>query len=228
MIKTINCDIGVLHVLKHSSVKDIDYLVDVLTDEGKGRVALSSSVKELLLEEKAQGKYSENALRHLVNEFQEYAGHSVLNLFRKEPVAYEEILTDVHKKLNGKDSKEKSVWQKEREIVLSLFGDEWVLLTDTQRWERCTNTKVLTGFFDMQAHLNFDEKGVLMGGLSAAASTLAWNILKESAKKAAAAGAITAVVGVAVQAMAEAYRITIPFVAQIAMLKMKNTAVLTN
>lgn len=227
MIETTKCDIGVLHVLKHSSVKDIDYLVAVLTDNGKGRVALSTSVKDLLLEEKSQGKYSENALRHLVNEFQKYGGHSVLNFFRKEPVAYEEILTDVHKKLNGKDSKTKSVWQKEREIVLSLFGEEWSLLTDAQRWERCTNTKVLTGFFDMQANLNIDEKGMLIGGLSAAASAAAWRALGTSVVGAAAATTLGAL-GVAVQSMTEAYRITIPFVAQIAMLKMKNTAVLTN
>lgn len=61
MIETTKCDIGVLHVLKHSSVKDIDYLVAVLTDNGKGRVALSTSVKDLLLEEKSQ----ENILRML-------------------------------------------------------------------------------------------------------------------------------------------------------------------
>lgn len=227
MIETTKCDIGVLHVLKHSSVKDIDYLVAVLTDNGKGRVALSTSVKDLLLEEKSQGKYSENALRHLVNEFQEYGGHSVLNLFRKEPVAYEEILTDVHKKLNGKDSKTKSVWQKEREIVLSLFGEEWSLLTDAQRWERCTNTKVLTGFFDMQAHLNFDEKGVLIGGLSAAESATAWRALG-GAVLGATVATVLGTAGMAAVTLTEAYRITIPFVAQIAMLKMKNTAVLTN
>lgn len=208
------CDPEILKLLKKADSKHIDYLVDVLTDNGNGRVALSSSIKDLLLSEKAEQNYSEAGLRHLLHELQEYGGHSLVNIFRSEPLPYSELLTDVHKKLNGLNSKKKSDLQKEREIVLSLFGNDWRALEDHERWERCTETKVITGFFKLEDTLNFDEKGLAIG-LSTAASAAAFIALRMFP-----ATAIASTLGLASQSLGEAYRITIPFVAHIAMLKM--------
>lgn len=222
MQKRVKCDEKLLSLLKQSDAREVDFLVDVLTDNGAGRVALSSSIKDLLLHQKTEHTYTEDGLRNLLHELQEYGGHSVLNLFRNEPIAYEELLTDVHKKLNGKDSKTKSVWQKEREIVLSLFGDSWRSMDDHERWERCSETKVVSGFFNMHENLNVDEKGAVFG-LSAAASAAAFVALRMFPP-----AAIASTLGMAVQSMSEAYRIMIPFVVQIARIKMMGVKAVEN
>lgn len=214
MEQPIKCDVNILKVLKNADIKQIDYLVDVLTDNGRGRVALSSSIKDLLLFQKAERDYTEQGLRYLLHEFQGFGGHSVVNLFRSEPLPYSTLLTDVHIKLNGVDSKKKSDNQKEREIVLSLFGNEWESLGDHERWERCTETKVIAGFFRMQDNLKFDTNGVVFG-LSSAASAAAFVALRMLP-----ATALAGYFGVVGQSLSEAYRVTIPFVAHIAMLKM--------
>lgn len=214
MEQPIKCDTALLALLKKAESQHIDYLVDVLTDNGKGRLALSSSIKDFLLAEKVEQDYTEQGLRHLLHELQEYGGHSVVNMFRSEPLNYAELLTDVHKKLNGLDSKKKDDTQKEKEIVLSLFGQEWQSLEDHSRWERCTETKVVTGFFKMEDNLNFDEKGFVIG-LSTAASAAAFVALRMFP-----ATAIVSTLGLASKSVGEAYRITIPFIAHIAMLKM--------
>lgn len=216
-IGPMECDKEILDILKKSDRKHIDYLVDVLTDRGNGRVALSSSVKDLLISEKNEN-YSENGLRHLIREFQDYGGHLLLNGLRKNPLSYSEILTDVHKKLNGKNSKKKSAEEKEREIVLSLFGKEWKSLEDKERWERCTNFKVIAGFFNMHKNLNFDEKNIGIGSLV----TIGTAFLIKNKWHPVAIGVNT--IALLNQGMSEAYRITIPFVAHIAMLKMLHSS----
>lgn len=214
MKKEIKCDAGLLELLQKSDSKDVGFLVDVLTDNGAGRVALSSAVKDLLIHQKAESHYNEDGLRLLLNELQEFGGHSVVNLFRKEPLPYSELLTDVHKKLNGKDSAKKSTQHKEREVVLSLLGETWRSMPDHDRWERCTEVKVVGGFFNMQEHLNIDPTGVA-AGLSASASAAAF-----IAMRAFPPAAIASSLFAAYQSMSEAYRITIPFVVQIARMKM--------
>ncbi|BCI67709.1 hypothetical protein [Acetobacter aceti] len=207
MKQPVKCDPKILQFLRKVENKHIDYLVDVLTDNGRGRLVLSSSIKDLLLAEKVEQDYTEEGLRLLLHELQEYGGHSLINKFRSNPLPYSELLTDVHRKLNGSESQKKSAHQKEREIVLSLFGNEWQSLEDHERWERCTKIKVVTGFFDMSAALDVDRKGSVTS-LSTAANTATFlgrklfrSIRTDSY-------------------LLEASRITIPFVAHIAMLKM--------
>lgn len=220
MEQPIKCDMALLQLLKRVDKNHIDYLVDVLTDNGAGRVGLSSSIKGLLLDQKTEPRYSEEALRYLLQEFQEYGGHSVMNLFRNEPLPYAELLADVHRKLNGSGTDDKSDSEKEREIVLSLFGENWQALKDHERWKICTSTKVISGTFNMQERLNFDKGNVAAG--AAAAIAVASRFIPALASRSLAAPIAAAIT--ANQSVSTAYRITIPFVAHIAMLKMLDTA----
>jgi uncharacterized protein YaaW (UPF0174 family) len=207
MQKTIKCDAALLATLRKAEKEEVDFLVDVITAGGSGRFGLSPSIKDLLIAEKHEAGYSEDGLRNLLHEFQEYGGHSFVNLFRSEPLPYEEILTDVHKKLNGKDSKKKSIAQKETEIVLGLFGAGWQAMPEGERFERATSLRVTSGFFQLSEHLRFDEKGA-MSGLATVASMAALRVVPVIAI------ASTAVL-ISEKAVGEAYRVTIPFVAQV-------------
>jgi len=209
------CDQHLLALLQRAEKKQVDFLVHILTDDGRGRVALSSSIKDFLLHERTnEDKYSKEALCHLLHEFQSFGGHSIANLFRKEPLPYNELLTDVHKKLNGENSKTKSRELKEREIVLGLFGSNWSALPDAERLERTTETVVISGFFNIKKNLNFDAAGAVTG-LSVAASAAAFVALRLHP-----AAAAISTLGIISQSVGEAYRMTIPFVVQIAYIKM--------
>jgi uncharacterized protein YaaW (UPF0174 family) len=214
MQKIVKCDTALLKLLQHSNREEIDFLVSVLTDNGAGRLALSSSIRDFLLHQKAEKTYTEDGLRNLLHELQEYGGHSIMNLLRDEPVPYVELLTDVHKKLNGKDSKTKSSLQKEREIVLSLFGENWKTMDARERWDRCTGIQVVSGFFEIDKNLSFNTEGIAFG-LSATASAAVFVALRMLPP-----AAIATASWFAVQSVSEAYRITIPFIVQIARIKM--------
>lgn len=215
----IQCDENLLRLLQQAKPEEIDFLVDVITDHGKGRAALSSSVKELLLDEKLRkNRYSEESLRFLINEFQGFGGHSLLNIFRSKRILYKEILNDVFKKLNGKNEK-KDDTIKHREIVLSLFGSDWETLTISERHSRCTNQKVLSGLFQLADSLSFDPSGSAIG-LSAAASTAVFTAARIGSRFTPWGMGATVVLGLN-SAISEAYRITVPFTAQVAWIQMR-------
>ena len=232
--KQVVCD-GVLLTRLQSALPDeIDGLVDVITAFGEGRTGLDADLKKTLVMARfdpREGRYPSDLLRSLALELQYFGGHSIANATRrlldKPSVSYSEIVDDVYKKLNGKAVKEKSLEQKERDIALALFGENWRTLSFAERYERSTSTKVLSGFFKMQKALAVDKQGRTVG-LSMSASTALF--------AAASVGvrfnpftAVVATVGAGVQSLsAEAYRITIPFVAQLGWVRLRQQAPVSN
>lgn len=213
------CDESLLRLLQQAKPEDIDFLVDVITDYGKGRLALSSSVKDLLIEEKSnKNRYSKEILRVLINEFQGFGGHSLLNVFRSKIVSYQEILNDVFKKLNGNNAK-KDAAIKHREIVLSLFGSDWENLKISERYNRSTNIKVLSGLFKISDSLLFNSSGATVG-LSAAASAAIFTAASIGSRFTLWGVGTTAALGLN-SSISEAYRVTVPFTAQVAWIQMR-------
>ena len=109
--------------------KHISELVDILTDFGSGRIALNSTVKNVLMFAKESDlDFTEKEVDLLVTEFQNYGSNSILNVFRRndELVSYSEILNDVFNVLVGdiKDSSQFSDEEKEQKIVQVLFSDK--------------------------------------------------------------------------------------------------------
>ncbi|WP_455268957.1 hypothetical protein [Rahnella aceris] len=202
----IECDEGILSLLLPTEKTHIDYLVDVLTDGSRGRLALSSSVKDLLLMEKAgTDPYSEEILRQLLHEFQTYGGHSIANMFRKAPLPYKTILRDVHTKLRGVGTESKTDLKLEQEIVTGLFGSEWKDMPEHTRLDRSTEMNVVSGLFNLgkivepkETARNFGAK--IFSNVASIAQTYA-NLSP-------------------ILSIGEAYRVTIPFVAQLAYIKM--------
>jgi hypothetical protein len=113
------CDQSMLEHLSSVSAADIDRLVDILTDFGRGRASLDADIKKTLVMARHNprpSRYGEQHLRAIANELQ-HGGHSVANLVRnlrdKPPLSYESIVDNVHAKLNGKNTEAKSVEAKE-------------------------------------------------------------------------------------------------------------------
>lgn len=229
----IQCDQSMLDRLNNLSVAHIDGLVDILTDFGRGRASLDAESKKTLVmarHDPRANRYGEQHRRLIANELQHYGGHSVANLVRnfrdKPPLAYESIVNNVHAKLNGKDTAAKSVEAKECEIALALYGPPSDTLSLDARIERSTTMKVLNGLFFIEES-SYIKDFVLKGGLFAGISTLIkspgsravlgklairvhpWAVLASSA----------AFVGEKLSA--EAYRVTIPFVAEMGWIQLQ-------
>ncbi len=100
----------------------IDCLVDIITDNGKGRIALNSTVKDLLLSDK-NNNYHRETIRILVNEFCTFGGGTLRNMVKSQP-SYSEILNDIYKELKGNNF-HLSDDEKELFIVQKQYGDEF-------------------------------------------------------------------------------------------------------
>lgn len=103
----------------------IDELIDILTDFGSGRIALNSTVKDVLLNEKELSlcnTYSKEFIELIITEFQLYAGNSLINQIRKNLVSYEEALNDVYTILCN-NSNQHSIQEKENYILKELLGN---------------------------------------------------------------------------------------------------------
>lgn len=171
----------------------IDELIDILTDFGSGRVALNSTVKDVLLHEKELSlcnSYSKEFIELIITEFQLYAGNTFLNLV--ESVSYEEALDDVYSLLFDNNKKAYSMQQKENSIL-----------------NRLLDKKVETSSFEDRLKASRKYYRIFKKSISNQPVTGSFSKFIRSF-----ANSIFPLAK-------EAYRITLPFILQISWLKMK-------
>ena len=133
----------------------VNDLIDILTDFGKGRVALNSTVKNVLISAKESSRpFRRKDVDLLLFEFQKYGGNTIVNVMRSKDslVPYREILDDVFKLLIGGEDQFTDE-QKERKIVEKLFSGEWKCMSFSERYEKS---------IDM---VNIIKKNVIGGGV---------------------------------------------------------------
>lgn len=191
-----------INFLSKLDKKHVDELIDILTDFGKGRIALNNKVKDVLLFEKeisTASSYCPEFIKLIITEFQLFSGNSLVNQFRKDPISYEEVLNDVYTHLIEDNPYHYSMSKKEEAILLKLLGSEWKIFDFNERLEKSTA-------FEIIFKPNLD-KNIGLAGLFAISRRMV-NI---------AGAAATTIFAFST----EAYRIMIPFVLQISWLKMK-------
>lgn len=231
--REIQCDQSLYERLSNIPAPDIDGLVDILTDFGRGRTSLDADIKKTLVMARHNPRphrYDERHLRVIANELQHYGGHSVANLVRnmrdKPPLSYELIVNNVHAKLNGKSTEAKSVQVKECEIALALYGPPSEALTLEARIELSTSMKVLSGFFRIEES-SYIKEFLLKGGLFAGVVPLftSPSSLMSLGKLGLRMNPMTLLAGSAAfvgeKLSAEAYRITVPFVAEMGWIELQ-------
>ncbi|GHT93904.1 hypothetical protein FACS1894116_06940 [Betaproteobacteria bacterium] len=84
-----------LDLLCSADAEDLDALVTVLTDGGKGRLALSESSKLALLDAMRLCHYDRDVIKLMISELQLFGGNSLVNGVRGGGVEYREIVEDV-------------------------------------------------------------------------------------------------------------------------------------
>ena len=172
----------------------IDELIDILTDFGSGRIALNSTVKDVLLNEKELSlcnTYSKEFIELIITEFQLYAGNSLINQIRKNLVSYEETLNDVYTILCN-NSNQHSIQEKENYILKELLGNEIENSTFEYRLKKAQDKGII-----LKANIkNRFSSGIIPKLLNKYADIIS-------------------------SFSSESYRIMIPFILQISWLKMK-------
>lgn len=201
----------------------IDELVDILTDFGNGRLTLNSTVKNVLLEYKAQtDPFTKKEIELLITEFQAYGGNTVANTFRSQnsSVSYSEILNDVfkimfHNAISFKNNIPDD--EKEKQIIFYLLGDDYSSLSFEERYKK---SKLTQTFINNLSPSSIKKKRSIIAEISQNKSLSASELFKFAAS----------IVGHSITSdpilalTTQAYRITVPFIVQIAWLKMKYQA----
>lgn len=180
-------------------------LVDILTDFGKGRGTLSATVKNVLISAKESNRpFTKKEIDLLLIEFQKYGGNTFANMVRSKNslVSYHEILDDVFELLlSVGNTSQFTDEEKEQKIVQTLFSNQWESMSFLERYKKSVDMKKII------------SKNVTDGAIGGGLISLGLKFFMRTNLITMSASSVISVAG-------EATRITMPFVAQIAWLKM--------
>jgi Uncharacterized protein conserved in bacteria len=111
-------------LLQVADVDDLDALVDYITDNGNGRVALAKDVREHFVACKNARNYRAADRGAIASEILLFGGNSVANLFRGgEGVSYNELASDVGGHLKVTFAKGADARTIEEAIIAKLYND---------------------------------------------------------------------------------------------------------
>jgi len=203
-------------LLSRASSGDLNVLADLITDFGKGRVALDGSVKSQILACKERSRLQDIS-ELLAGEISAFGGNTLVNAVRKGGVSYQELASDVAKQLGGKPSSGLASWDIE-EIALSqavkkAFKDVSV---DVSKKSGAQLADLMRPTIDGM----IKEAGSALGAIANSGASGIMGLLSVRAAPFVLAPLAAAAVGVtAAQAATPAYRITTPAVLQIAIIR---------
>ncbi|MEM5434709.1 zinc-ribbon domain-containing protein [Paraburkholderia diazotrophica] len=120
-------------ILKHADADDLGVLVDYITDNGTGRLALDSDVCRVLDSARRSGRFGTHERALIGKEIRLFGGNSIMNLFRSDGVPYAEVLRDVVSHMGVKFSKADSVEQMEAALLVDVMKRAFEKMSDAER-----------------------------------------------------------------------------------------------
>lgn len=228
-------------VLRNAEVNDLTILVDLITDDGAGRISLSSEACAQLVTAKAARRFDEQTLALIAEELSRFGGNSLANLFRRGAgVPYKEIVCDVAKHLKVPFSADSECALIEMAIISKVLQQAVGKMTEEQREELFSTlgSKYTPGMgpaalVGALAGLKLSGFGALQAATivaEASATALLKTAFTTGATQGAARsiGALVGPIGWAITAIwttydlaSPAYRVTVPCVIQIAYMRQK-------
>ncbi|PWB31423.1 hypothetical protein DCO48_17340 [Pseudomonas sp. SDI] len=207
-------------LLLAAAPEDIKVLVDHLTDQGNGRLALAAAVRTTLAQAWEQRRYTRTAIELIVHEIKLFGGNSLVNLVRRDGVSYEEVVRDVADHLGLTQNKDDSITTVERRILVAQLDKGFTSMTEAEHVAllRAAAEPLKGSTYGSASGFGFDAlKSTLKGSsIAGAAAAMVPRVLVANPIGAAVLG-VAGVHGLAKQA----YRITVPCVTQIAYLRYK-------
>lgn len=229
---------------------DLAVLVDYITDKGEGRAALDSDVKAMLVAAKKSASYPEHIRSKIDDEIREFGGNSLANVFRSVkgdgPLAYKEVATDVAKHLKASVTDNMTVVEIETAILQKILRDSIDKMSEEERKALLESLNVtdlsasgpaitaallkagkLGGFKTYQLAVivaNAVAKAITGTGLKFSTSTM---ITKGLSVAMGPIGWVVTGIWTAVDLASPALRVTLPCVVQVAYIRQKAIAALS-
>lgn len=149
-------DKDLIDVLHNGLHADMGTLIDIITDNGKGRISLSNETKEELLAAASSTvinseviNIDESAKFLIAQEIQGFGGNTIINLFRGgEGVLYKEIAIDVASHLGANYNDKQDISQIEGAILLKVVEKSMEKMSEEEKKQ----------FFD-QFGVNYEGAG---------------------------------------------------------------------
>lgn len=124
-------DIELRDILSHATDEELDPILDcILGKDRDGRLGSSLDMDE---EYKAHPKEPSRYWKKVGEEIQLYGGHTMANVLRGHGVTYHEILVDVAKRVGVKFNKNSPSESIEVLLVQKIFEDAWERLSPADR-----------------------------------------------------------------------------------------------
>ncbi|WP_448478791.1 hypothetical protein [Pseudoxanthomonas mexicana] len=202
-------------LLTRASSSDLNVLADLITDFGKGRVALDNLIKRHILMHKEIGDLQDIS-DVLAREICAFGGNTFANAWRQGGVAYKELAMDVANKLGAKTREEMDVFAIEGAAISKALEDASGGNSITVPRTGVDLASTLGPIISALVTNGGSITGVLAAG---GASGVATAIGGRAATLAAPPLAIAAAGATVLQAASPAYRITVPAVLQIAKIR---------
>lgn len=119
-----------------SEDEDFHILIDHITDQGKGRLSVSSDICDMLVNSKKSGVVNLEARAAIEKELRQFGGNSIINIFRGgEGVSYKEILCDVAGHLKVSYNKTNTCSEIEIAILMKILEKSIESMSDKERNE---------------------------------------------------------------------------------------------
>jgi len=212
-------------LLRDADINDLDILVDYITDAGKGRVSLSSSTCKRLVACKEARLYPAVDRNEIAEEILLFGGNSVANMFRGgKGVPYLELVADVADHLKVPFAKGSGVEEIEQAIISSLYEGAVSKMSPETRTSfqssLATNNRV-SGDITSSPNWTYFKSATVAEG--AAASILGFKVATMSpiALFLGPMGLMLSGIWSAADLAGAAYRVTVPCVIQIALMRQK-------
>lgn len=218
-----------LAFLQYLDYKDLKLLADTLIKDVEGTEQWTGSLKKTLLANMKMYETEEllykNSWKAIVAEIQLFSGDTFVNLVRRKGVIYKEILGDVANKIDVDfHKKTTSIEQLEERIHRKLFG-KVMSLNDIEKMNNILKEKGYLGLTSLKAKpLNTLKKNKKVGWATSGIGGTLLTGLNTAAVLATRVNPLLAVANVpavAKELSAPAYRVTIPVVCIVAMLRIK-------
>ena len=134
-------DKDLIDVLHNGLHADMGTLIDIITDNGKGRISLSNETKEELLAAASSTvidseviRIDESAKFLIAQEIQGFGGNTIINLFRGgEGVLYKEIAIDVASHLGANYNDKQDISQIEGAILLKVVEKSMEKMSEEEK-----------------------------------------------------------------------------------------------
>lgn len=203
-------------VLSRASSAELNVLADLITDFGKGRVALDDLIRRHILAHREMGSL-QTISDVLAREICAYGGNTIANTWRKGGVPYQELSGDVAQKLGGKLGKNLDVFAIE-EVAIAAAVERRISNGKTVALPQKA-TDLATILEPIIASL-VSNAGTIAGvAVAGGATGLFAAIGGRLVSLAAPPVAIATATATILEAASPAYRVTVPAVLQIAKIR---------